>query len=116
VSPATRRLVVYVDVDDTLVRSFGSNQIAMPATVERVRALAAQDGVVLYCWSSGGGEYAREVAVRLRIESLFVAFLPKPNVMVADIAPGAWRDLLVVHPNEAADLDAVGARARLGWT
>mgnify|MGYP001566395237 CR=1 FL=1 len=110
-----RSLVVYVDVDDTLVRSFGSKQIAMPATVERVRALAAEDGVVLYCWSSGGGEYARVVAARLGIEALFVAFLPKPNVMLDDLAPGAWCDLLVVHPNEAADMDAVGARARLGW-
>ena len=114
-SPPPRSLVVYVDVDDTVVRSSGSTQIAMSATVERVRALAAEDGVVLYCWSSGGSEYARGVAARLGIEALFAAFLSKPNVMLDDIAPGAWRGPLVVHPNEAAGPDAVGARTRLGW-
>lgn len=111
---APRTLVVYVDVDDTLVRSFGSKQIPMPATVDRVRALAAQDGVALYCWSSGGAEYAERVAVRLGIAALFIAFLPKPNVMVDDMALSDWRDLLVVHPNEAAHLDAPAARALLG--
>lgn len=110
-----RTLVVYVDVDDTLVRSFGSKQIPMASTVDRVRALAAQEGVVLYCWSSGGAEYAERVARGLEIQDLFTAFLPKPNLMLDDVHPGQWRDLLVVHPNEAAHLEAPEARARLGW-
>ena len=112
---APRTLVVYVDVDDTLVRSFGSKQIPMPATVDRVRALAAEEGVLLYCWSSGGAEYAERVANGLGIGALFTAFLPKPNVMVDDVQVADWRDLLVVHPNQAAHLDAPEARARLGW-
>lgn len=110
-----RTLVVYVDVDDTLVRSFGHKQVPIVSTADRVRALAVEDGVVLYCWSSGGAEYAREVAARLGIESLFAGFLPKPHVMLDDLRPSEWRELLVVHPNEAPQFDAPTARARLGW-
>lgn len=114
-SAVTRPLVIYVDVDDTLVRSFGSKQIPMSSVVERVRALSAEDGVVLYCWSSGGAEYAREVATRLGIEEHFAGFLPKPNVMLDDVRPEAWRDLVVVHPNESGTLDGPSARTQLGW-
>jgi hypothetical protein len=52
------RLVVYVDVDDTLVRSFGSKRIPMTEMVRHVRDLS-RDGAVLYAWSSGGADYAR---------------------------------------------------------
>jgi len=50
-------LIVYVDVDDTLMRSVGSKRIPMPRVVERVRKLR-DDGALLYLWSSGGAEYA----------------------------------------------------------
>jgi cation transport ATPase len=70
--------VVYVDVDDTLVRSVGAKRIPMPAVIEKVRTLHAQ-GVKLYLWSSGGEHYARSSAAELGIEQLFAGFLPKPN-------------------------------------
>lgn len=110
-----RTLVVYVDVDDTLIRSFGSKQIPMTSVIESVRRLCAEDGVTAYCWSSGGVDYARGVAERLGIAGLFTAFLPKPNLMIDDQAPVAWRDLLVVHPNETGENGAVAVRAALGW-
>ncbi len=47
--------VIHVDVDDTLVRSFGSKRIPMGAMVAQVRALHAS-GATLYCWSTGGEE------------------------------------------------------------
>ncbi len=93
-------LVVYVDVDDTLVRSVGEKRIPIPAVVRHVRALAGQEGVMLYCWSSGGAEYARAVAEELGIAGCFAAFLPKPHVFLDDQAPGEWRRCLVVHPAE----------------
>lgn len=34
-----RSLIAYVDVDDTLVRSFGGKRIPMPAMVRHVRDL-----------------------------------------------------------------------------
>ena len=54
-------MIIFVDVDETLVRSFGSKQIAMTATQDYVRQLK-QAGATLYCWSSGGADYARRVA------------------------------------------------------
>ena len=97
--PNSRQPVVFVDVDDTLVRSFGSKQIANDHVVRAVKGLHA-DGAVLYCWSSGGADYCREVCERLRIDDLFVAFLPKPDVLVDDLAPDRWRNLAVWHPSE----------------
>lgn len=85
VSPpvAPRPRVVYVDVDDTLVRSVGVKRIPIPAVIRRVRALH-QEGAEIYCWSSGGAEYAREVAEHLGISGCFRAFLPKPDLLLDD--------------------------------
>ncbi len=113
--PAPRPLIVYVDVDDTLIRSFGSKQIPITAAIESVRALCAEPGVVAYCWSSGGADYARDVCERLGMVELFRAFLPKPNVMVDDQPPAEWRTLVIVHPNEMSGLDHAGLKGRLGW-
>ncbi len=90
-------LVVYVDVDDTLVRTVGTKRIPMTGAVDHVRSLHA-DGAQLYCWSSGGGDYAREVAGELGIAECFTAFLPKPHVLLDDQAVGSWRRLITVHP------------------
>ncbi|HEV7300106.1 MAG TPA: DUF705 domain-containing protein [Tepidisphaeraceae bacterium] len=90
-------LVVFVDVDDTLIRSVGTKRIPISATIDHVRSLHA-DGAVLYCWSSGGGEYARTIAQELMIDHYFVAFLPKPQVLVDDQEVGDWRRLLTIHP------------------
>jgi hypothetical protein len=94
-------LIAYVDVDDTLVRSFRSKRIPMTEMLRHVRNLH-RDGVALYAWSSGGGEYARASAKELGIEDCFNAFLPKPNVIIDDQAPGDWRRLIHVHPAEAS--------------
>ena len=93
-------MVFYVDVDDTLVRTAGSKRIPMPAVVAHVRALK-ESGASLYCWSSGGAQYARESAMELGLEGCFLAFLPKPSVLIDDQEPAAWRRLVCVHPSEA---------------
>ncbi|MFT2718800.1 hypothetical protein ACMT4L_02240 [Deinococcus sp. A31D244] len=46
-------LIVYVDVDETLVRNVGRSRVPIPGAIAHVRELAAQ-GAELYCWSSGG--------------------------------------------------------------
>jgi hypothetical protein len=99
--PEPRELVAYVDVDDTLVRSFGSKRIPMTEMVRHVRDLS-REGVVLYAWSSGGADYARQSARELGIEDCFKAFLPKPNVIIDDQAPAEWRRLIHVHPGAAS--------------
>ncbi|MBK8286368.1 MAG: DUF705 domain-containing protein [Ahniella sp.] len=85
-----KQRVVYIDVDDTLIRSFGTKRMPMASVVASVRALHEQ-GVALYLWSSGGGDYARESAAELGIETLFIAFLPKPDVYIDDQSFDEWR-------------------------
>lgn len=103
--------VIYVDVDDTLVRSFGSKRIPMRATVELVRALKAR-GAALYCWSTGGAEYARAAAKDLGVADCFVAFLPKPQMLIDDVAFAQWK-LTELHPTECASMTADELIARL---
>lgn len=88
--------------------------MAISSTVDNVRRMAATEHTRLYCWSSGGAEYARAVCESLGIADLFTGFLPKPDFLLDDQAPVDWRGLVVLHPNEFdGDLDAV--RERLGW-
>jgi hypothetical protein len=90
-------LVIYVDVDDTLIRTIGLKRIPISEAVEHVRLLFSQ-GAQLFCWSSGGGEYALLAAKELGIEGCFKAFLPKPQVLLDDQAIADWRRLVSVHP------------------
>lgn len=72
----------------------------MPGVVADIRALKAS-GATLYLWSSGGAEYARGSAHELGIEDCFVAFLPKPHVIVDDQPPSEWRTTQHVYPLQA---------------
>jgi hypothetical protein len=94
-------LVIYVDVDDTFIRSAGTTRIPMPLVIEHIRMLHEQ-GAHLYCWSSGGSEYAQASARDVGIESCFRAFLPKPQVMLDDQPPEQWRRLVCIHPAECS--------------
>lgn len=107
-----RPLVVYVDIDDTLVRSVGTKRMPIPSAVQHVRDLHAQHAV-LYCWSSGGAAYARESAAEVGLEDCFVDFLPKPDVLLDDQAVGEWRRLLNVHPAECQGQSVATYRERL---
>lgn len=96
-------LVIYVDVDDTFVRSYGTKRIPIPVVIGYIRDLYRQ-GAALYCWSSGGADYARESAAEFGIADCFTAFLPKPDVLLDDQKIEDWRRLRQVHPNECAAL------------
>ncbi len=90
---------IYVDVDETFVRNFGVKRIPMPPVIEHIKELKNQ-GAVMYCWSSGGAEYAQASAKEFGIENCFVGFLPKPELAIDDMQFSQWRNLLEVHPNE----------------
>jgi hypothetical protein len=107
------KLVFYVDVDDTLVRSFGSKRIPMTEMVNHIQKLK-NEGAELYCWSSGGADYARRSAQELGLESCFLGFLPKPYVMLDDMEPSSWKRLVTVHPAEAPSKSLIDYRASLG--
>ncbi|MFC6590713.1 DUF705 domain-containing protein [Deinococcus lacus] len=89
-------LIIYVDIDETLVRNYGRSRIPMPQTIRHVRALFEQ-GAELYCWSSGRAEYARQSAREVGLEDCFTAFLPKPQVMIDDQPVSDWRRLVYVQ-------------------
>ena len=94
-------ICIYVDVDDTLVRSAGSKRIPIPATIQHVRTLKEQ-GALLYCWSSGGADYARRSAEEFGIADCFEAFLPKPNVLLDDMPMSTWPGFITVHPGSCS--------------
>lgn len=94
-------MIVYVDVDDTLVRSAGSKRLPIPDVVAHVRRLK-EDGVTLYCWSAGGADYARDAAAEVGLSDVFEAFLPKPRVMIDDQKVDQWPFCITVHPTWCA--------------
>ena len=96
-SNSPQQFNIYVDVDDTLVRSYGSKRIPIVATIEHVKGLKDK-GATLYCWSSGGAEYAKNSARELGILDIFEAFLPKPQMLLDDQKINDWRGLIQVHP------------------
>jgi len=81
--------VVDVDIDDTLVRSVGRKRILVTAMVSLVRAPKSA-GATRFCWSTGGASYAREAAEELSVRDCFEAFLPKPQILLDDVAFGRW--------------------------
>lgn len=101
-----RPRVIFVDVDDTLVRSVGHTRIPMPGVIAEVKRLHG-DGHTLYLWSSGGADYARASAIELGIEGCFAAFLPKPEVYVDDQAVSQWCFCCHVLPANAGTIEPV---------
>lgn len=82
-------MIVYVDVDDTLVRWAGSKCIPRTLIIERIKERAIK-GDRLFLWSRAGGEQAREVAEELGISKIFEAFLPKPDLLIDDEPISEW--------------------------
>jgi phosphoglycolate phosphatase-like HAD superfamily hydrolase len=111
----TKNLNIYVDVDDTLVRSVGSKRLPMPAVIQHVRNLKA-DGMTLFCWSAGGADYARQTAAELGIAECFERFLPKPNVILDDQRMDQWPRSLHVYPAQCESLEAEDYCTRLEET
>lgn len=94
--------IVFVDVDDTLVRSVGATRMPIPRAVRYVRRLRAA-GATLYCWSSGGAAYARQSAEECGLADCFVGFLPKPDLFLDDQPPAEWRRAAWLHPLNCPD-------------
>lgn len=82
-------MIVFVDVDDTLVRWAGSKCIPRTPVIEKVKQRAA-NGDQLFLWSRAGAEAAREVADYLEITELFTAILPKPELIIDDEPFSEW--------------------------
>lgn len=105
-------LVVFVDVDDTLVRSAGTKRMPIPHVVQHVRELSRR-GAALYLWSRGGGDYARTTASEIGLADCFRAFLPKPNIILDDENVSSWRSLFEIHPSSCRGLTVDDYKKRL---
>lgn len=92
--------IIYFDIDDTLVRSYGQKRIPMPEVIAQIRRLKAE-GVTLYLWSSGGSEYCKSTAQELGIVECFEGFLPKPTVYVDDQPVHEWKLCTHLYPSQA---------------
>lgn len=103
---------VYVDVDDTLVRSVGTKRIPMTSVIQHVRELHLQ-GAILFCWSAGGAEYARRSSEEFGIAKCFTAFLPKPNVFIDDQSSTVWPRSILVHPSSCSGQSLDDYRSQL---
>jgi len=103
-------LCIYVDVDDTLVRTVGSTRIPIPSVIRHVGELH-REGAILYCWSAGGADYAKSTAEEFGIARFFTAFLPKPNVIIDDQEVIAWPQFLHVHPASISSMSEYQAGA-----
>jgi hypothetical protein len=94
--------VIFVDVDDTLIRSVGRKRIPITATIEFIRRHHAL-GDLIYCWSRGGADYCCEVATEFGIADCFAAFLPKPDIILDDSGPGLLNHCEFILPSNAAN-------------
>ncbi len=97
-----KKKVIFVDVDDTLVRSVGAKRIPMPGIIRRVKELKLE-GAELYLWSTGGAEYAQQTAEELGLTDCFTAYLPKPTVMIDDQPVSEWRLCKHFYPGQVED-------------
>lgn len=95
--------IVYIDIDDTLVRSVGSKRIPITSVIEHVRRLKAA-GATLYLWSSGGAEYCRTTAAELDLADCFSAYLPKPTAYIDDQPLASWRLCKHYYPMQAGEV------------
>jgi phosphoglycolate phosphatase-like HAD superfamily hydrolase len=98
-----KRRVVFVDVDDTLVRSVGNKRIPIPAVIKAVKRLH-EEGAELFLWSSGGADYCRKAAAERGVAECFTGFVPKPTVYIDDQALLEWRDCQHFYPMQAAEV------------
>ena len=86
-------MIIYVDVDDTLVRSFGSKQIAMTATQNYVRQLK-QAGATLSAELTTPGEWP----ARPGWPTAFLLIFPNRRFCWTSLVQD-W-ELQQLHPNE----------------
>lgn len=96
-------MILYVDVDDTII----DHHDVPKQHVLKFLEYARSQGCQLYLWSQGGGDYCLEIAEKLGIKDWFLAFLPKPDVCVDDLEINARFIQKHIHPIQLAGVDWV---------
>ena len=96
---------IYVDVDLTLVDEIGR---LLPGAADGLRRLKGR-GCHLFLWSTGGGDYCREIATTYGLADLCEVFLPKPDLIIDD-TPGMCLSPIVCNVNEEESWPAMAER------
>ncbi|PCJ58809.1 MAG: hydrolase [Planctomycetota bacterium] len=91
--------VIYIDVDNTLITTYLKKRTPINHISDNISDLSKK-GHLLYCWSTGGAIYAKDIAIELGIEKYFEAFLPKPEVMIDDQPINTWKLLKQIKPDQ----------------
>jgi len=60
---------------------------------------------MLFCWGTGGASYTRSAADELGLGDCFEGFLPKPQILLDDVAFGR-RNVAELHLSECSSLTA----------
>ncbi len=81
VPSAMKNANVFIDVDLTLVDASGCLLEGASAALQRLK----EAGCHLFLWSTAGADYARAVASRHQLASLFEGFAAKPDVIIDDM-------------------------------
>jgi hypothetical protein len=96
--PWNRKSIIYIDVDDTLIRTFGTKQIPIPRSADYFRRMhmSYTDGVEL---EQTILETLRQSSVS--ISDLSASFLPKPDIVLDDRLEILLEHCEFIHPNNA---------------
>jgi hypothetical protein len=96
---------IFVDVDLTLVDETGR---ILPGAADGLRRLKER-GCHLFLWTTGGADYAREMATIYGLTDLFDAYLPKPDLIIDD-TPGMCLSPIVCNVQEEESWPAMAER------
>lgn len=97
-----RTLVIYVDVDDTLIRTLGTKRVPIPTAISHVRALHTQ-GAVLYLSAVAVNNMLGECA-RYGYRGMLRRILAKTsNSKFDDQQVSEWRYCRTVHPSNCGE-------------
>ena len=76
-------MIIYIDIDDTLIRTIGSKIIPIPDTVNFIKNCNTNKNEI-YLWSRGGAQYCKNIAIKLLLDHKITGYLPKPNLIIDD--------------------------------
>lgn len=94
---------IYIDVDRTLTNDCGNtfNQQALYL----IKKLSKKVNIII--WSSGGFNYAKEIIEKAKLEEYVCLALPKPAMMIDDLAPFVWSSWLDIINEGWNEIDII---------
>ena len=70
--------IIFIDIDDTLVRTYGLKRIPIPKTIQAIFRFH-KEGSEIYLWSNGGSDYCKKNSKRIRNRQMHYRIFTKAN-------------------------------------